>query len=192
MLTNDTIITVTNRDHGGVGYTIPDLNNLHRKFTAGEKKEVKAEEMRKLAYLPGGMALIENCLVINNDELVAELLGDVEPEYRYTISDVQDLLENGTLDELEDCLNFAPEGVIDLAKSVAVDIELNDIRKREMIQGKTGTNITNVINLKREMTKEEAPETDKPVRKASKRNSAAAAPTAPARKANSNKYKIVG
>ncbi len=145
--------------------------------------------MRKLAYLPGGLKLIEDCLIIENDELVAELLGEVEPEYKYTISDVQDLLENGSLDELEDCLNFAPTGVVDLTKSVAVDLELNDMKKREMIQEKTGTNITNVINLKKEMSKEEAPAENKSERKASKKTTAA--PTAPVRK-TTNKYKIVG
>ena len=32
MLEKDTLIRVRNRDNGKVGYTIPDLGNLHRQF----------------------------------------------------------------------------------------------------------------------------------------------------------------
>ena len=32
MLEDKTVITVSNRDNGSVGYTIPDLGNLHRTF----------------------------------------------------------------------------------------------------------------------------------------------------------------
>ena len=49
MIENNKIIKVTNRDNGHVGYTIPDLNNLTRTFTAGETKEITMEELRKLA-----------------------------------------------------------------------------------------------------------------------------------------------
>ena len=32
MIENSTLIKVKNRDNGTVGYTIPDLGNLHRNF----------------------------------------------------------------------------------------------------------------------------------------------------------------
>ena len=40
MLEDKTILKVSNRDNGSVGYTIPDLGNLHRTFQPGETKEV--------------------------------------------------------------------------------------------------------------------------------------------------------
>ena len=48
MLDKDTIIKVKNRDNGVVGYSIPDMNNLHRNYQVGETKEVTMEELRKL------------------------------------------------------------------------------------------------------------------------------------------------
>ena len=35
MLDKNTLIKVTNRDNGSVGYSIPDLGNLKRRFSAG-------------------------------------------------------------------------------------------------------------------------------------------------------------
>ena len=127
MLDKNTLVKVTNRDNGSVGYSIPDLGNLQRRFEAGETKEVTMEELRKLSYTIGGMVILQEYLLIHNNEAVEELLGQVEPEYYYEESDVKDLLEKGSLDALKDCLDFAPEGTIELVKKVAVETELNDI-----------------------------------------------------------------
>ena len=108
MLEKDTLVKVTNRNNGSLGYSIPDLNNLYRLFAVGETKELPVEEMRKLSYKPGGKTIIKEFLIIHNDELVKELLHNVEPEYYYTEKEVTDLLLNGSLDALKDCLDFAP------------------------------------------------------------------------------------
>ena len=98
MLNDKEIINVRNRDNGSVGYTIPDLGNLHRNFQAGEVKKVTMEELRKLSYIPGGEVLLRDYLVIeNNPEAIAELLGEVEIEYSYTEEDVKKLLSDSFL-----------------------------------------------------------------------------------------------
>ena len=72
MLEKNTLIKVTNRDNGTVGYTIPDLGNLHRTFQSGETKEVSMDELRRLSYIPGGHQILENYLVIENEEAVQD------------------------------------------------------------------------------------------------------------------------
>ena len=134
MLDKNTLIKVTNRDNGSVGYSIPDLGNLQRRFESGETKEISMEELRKLSYTIGGNVILKEYLLIHNKEAVEELLGTVEPEYYYGEEDVKNLLEKGSLDELKDCLDFAPEGTVELVKKVAVETELNDIRKRNAIK----------------------------------------------------------
>lgn len=160
MLDKNTLIKVTNRDNGSVGYSIPDLGNLQRRFEAGETKEVSMEELRKLSYTIGGNVILKEYLLIHNKEAVEELLGTVEPEYYYSEEDVKNLLEKGSLDELKDCLDFAPEGTVELVKKVAVETELNDIRKRNAIQEATGFNINSAIEINKE-TSEERPEETK-------------------------------
>lgn len=160
MLDKNEMVKVTNRDNGSIGYSIPDLNNLRRVFASGETKEITVEELRKLSFIPGGMNLLRKYLVIDNEQAIEEILGEVEPEYHYTDEDIKTLLEKGSLDQFEDCLNFAPAGVIDLIRKYAIELELNDVKKREMFLEKTGFNITSAIEANK-ANKEEIEETPK-------------------------------
>ena len=62
-----TLIKVLNRDNGSVVYSIPEMNGLRRVYQAGEIKEITFEELEKLSYIPGGMELLEDSLVILNN-----------------------------------------------------------------------------------------------------------------------------
>ena len=150
MVDNNKLIKVRNRNKGTVGYTIPDLGNLHRNFQPEEVKEIPMEELKKLSWLPGGEVILKNHLIIDDKEALNELIGKVEPEYFYTEKEIEKLLRTGTMDQFMDCLEFAPEGVIELVKDLAVKIELNDIQKREAIFKKTGFNVTSAININKE------------------------------------------
>ena len=181
MLDKDTIIKVTNRGNGTVGYSIPDLGNLHRTFQSGETKEITMEELRKLSYIPGGMTILKQYLVLDNQDAVSELLNTVEPEYYYTKEDIVKLLNEGTLDQFKDCLDFAPKGTIDLVRKLAVELKLNDVAKRQALLDKTGFNVTAAITANEESEADEevteektrrtaaiskAPETSTPERRA--------------------------
>lgn len=160
----NTIIKVLNRDNGQTIYSIPEMNGLRRVYGAGEVKQVTFEELQKLTYIPGGMSLLKNNLVIlNNKAAVKELLGEVEPEYLYTEDDVRKLMLTGSLDEFLDCLDFAPTGVIDLIKNLAVSMPLNDVRKREAILEKTGFNVDNAIRIQKQ-AEEPDEEPDQPTK----------------------------
>lgn len=161
-------IQVTNRDKGSVGYLIPDMGNLYRSFESGETKTLTYEELEKLSWVPGGDYILKNCLVVHNQEAVDALLNGVEPEYFYTEADVKRLLTTGSLDEFLDCLDFAPEGILNLIKSMAVDLELNDVSKRQAILEKLNYDVTKAIELKNAM----AAEDDKKEEPVSKRRAA--------------------
>lgn len=158
MLDKNTLVKITNRYDGRVGYSIPDLGNLYRGFAPGETKEVTMEELRKLSYLPGGEAMLNKYFILDNKEAIAELIADVEPEYYYTDEDVKKLLLTGTLDELKDCLDFAPAGVVELVKKYAVELKLNDISKRKAIKEITGFNVDTAIYVNEETSEERTEE----------------------------------
>ena len=190
MLSKETVIKMVNRDNGVVGYTIPDLGNLTRVFQPKEEKEITMEELRKLSYLPGGMVLLQDCFVIRNEEAVSEILGDVEPEYHYTEEDIKKLLLYGSLDQLKDCLDFAPLGVVDLVKNFAVDLQIDNYSKREAIKEKLGFDVTRAIEINR-LSKEDEENTET----AKKRRVAAPVPTetspeGPVRRTAAPKYKV--
>ena len=160
MIDEKKIVRVTNRDNGHVGYRIPDMNNLVRDFSANETKNITVEELKKLAYISGGPTLIRDYLVIEDPEVVEEILGDVEPEYYYNEEDVKKLLLNGSLDELKDCIEFAPKGTVDLVKQLAVELPINDITKRKAILDMTGFNVDAAIMINEE-TKDEIEDTQR-------------------------------
>lgn len=160
-------VTVTNRNSGTTGYTL--TNGYRRQFAVGQSKEISLDELRELAGIPGGDYLLEHFFIINDQNALDYLNIHTEPEYFYNEEDVKNLLLNGSLDQLEDCLNFAPEGVIELIKSTAVQIKLPDVNKRELILKKTDFNITNalMVNSVLENDKDKAKEEKKATRKSS-------------------------
>ena len=94
-------VQVTNRNRGITGYTIPDLNNLHRDFQPVETKIVDKEEIFKLSQFPGGRYMLANYLVVQDEELIKEIYGEVEPEYFYTKADIKRIMVEGTVDEFD-------------------------------------------------------------------------------------------
>lgn len=189
MLDKDTIIKVTNRDSGSVGYTIPELG-IHRKFQRGEVKEIRMEELRKLSYLPGGQVILNDCLVVHNEEALKELNPDYEPEYFYTEEDIKKLLLTGTQAEFLDCLDFAPEGVIELIKQLAVKLEINDLAKRNAIMDKTGFNVSRAIEINHESQEVEEQETSVKQRRAAAPTVNKTEPEATGRRTAAPKYGI--
>ena len=149
-MNKNTKIRVKNRSASSVSYSLPDMNNFRRRFAAGEVKELPFEEVQKLTYIPGGDYMLQHYLVIENIEARDEILGAVELEYAYGETEVKNLLINGSMDQLLDCLDFAPLGVIDLVKKVATEIKLNNIDKRKAIFDKTGYNINSAIMINEE------------------------------------------
>lgn len=157
---NETV-KVLNRFLGQTTYVIPELH-IRRTFQRGAEQEVPFKELQYLKYQAGGEEMLRNILMIEDEEALEKLVGDVEPEYHYTESDVENLLLNGSLEQLEDALDFAPLGVIELIKEKAVSLKLSDINKRDAIAKKTEFNVTKAINnieLEKKAEQEEASST---------------------------------
>lgn len=187
MLQKEDLIQIKNITNSRVGYVIPDLNNLHRNFMPGETKAVTFDEIKKLAFTPGGEVLLRDHLTIDNKEALEEILGEVEPEYFYTEADVKILLTTGTIEQFMDFLDFAPEGMINLAKDLAVSMEIIDVRKREAIKNKTGFDVTKAISINHE-TEVENNEEEKTRRTAPINQTSSE--TAPGRRVAPPKYKV--
>ena len=56
-------------------------------------------------------------------------------------NNVIELLKHGSLDEFLDCLDYAPEGVIELIKKFAVQLPLDNYEKRQALKTKTGFDV---------------------------------------------------
>ena len=135
---------VKNRSASHVLYTIPE-DNVRRRFTPGEEKRISYEELLHLSYQPGGRELMANFLQIKSTGVPASLGIKTEPEYYLNEQQIIDLMKHGSLDQFLDCLDFAPEGVIELIKKFAVSLPLDNYEKRQALKQKTGFDVDAAI-----------------------------------------------
>ena len=103
--------------------------------------------------------------------------------------DIRDLIVNGSLDAFLDCLDFAPVGVLDLIKTLAIKIPCNDIAKRNAIKEKLGFDVTKALeHIAAEKEEDEKP-TGQRRRVQPETATVEAQPEAPTRRVPS--YKVV-
>lgn len=150
-------VSVKNRSSSMVVYSVPEMG-IRREFAPNEIKTVTMDELNALSYLPGGMNLIRKHLFIQDESALEEMSVKVEPEYYLDEKGVIELLEKGSMDAFLDCLDFAPEGVLDLIKKHAVALPVNDTRKRDAIKEKMGFDVTAAIKHLEEARKAEEEE----------------------------------
>lgn len=144
MITQETMYNVKNRSSSMVVYRIPETN-LRREFAPGETKRIPFGELEKLTYQSGGRELLENFLQILEEEVTTNLNVHRELEYDMSEAQVRDLLLTGSLDSFLDALDFAPIGVIDLIKSMAVTLPLTNLQKRKALKDKTGFDVDKAL-----------------------------------------------
>lgn len=161
-----TYVTVKNRNNGYTNYVLP--NGVRRQFTIGQTRKIDLEELKELRDCDGGEYILKNYLIIDDKSALDFLDLSPEPEYFYTEVEIKKLLSEGSLDQLDDALTFAPAGVIDLIKDIAIKTELPDMRKRKLIFEKTGYSVDNAIKVNEilESKEETAAPVEAPKRKA--------------------------
>lgn len=152
---DDTLVNVRNLVGHTVGYKIEE-DNIRRIFQPYEEKKIKAGELRKLNYQYGGNVLLKNYLSVENSELSLEF--GVSPdtiEYNWTKEDVDRVLTTEPIEVLLDALDFGPDGIKNMIVNRAVDLEINDMAKREAIFNSTGFDVNNQIKFKDAVEAEE-------------------------------------
>ena len=148
-------VQVRNRSNRVVIYHVDDMH-VRREFAPGETKMIPVEELMALSQKAGGAYIIRNSLFIQDAPTVKEMPMKVEPEYYLDDKGVIDLLKNGSVDALLDCLDFAPNGVIDLVQKYALELPLTDTRKIKAIKNKIGFDVALALKHKEELAAEAA------------------------------------
>lgn len=178
------IYNVKNRSSSTVVVRIQELG-IRKEFAPGETMRMSFEELEKLTYQPGGRELMANFLQIMEDEVNDELGIPREAEYYMSEQQIIDLLKNGSIEQFEDCLDFAPIGVIDLVKQFAVQLPLTDTVKIKALKDATGFDAEKAIENKRlDETPDEEPATT------NTQTAAGSTTGTTGRRANTN-YKVV-
>lgn len=160
-------VTVANKSAGRVVYIVPELN-VRREFMPHEvRKNVDVNELEQLAQRPGGKEILSNYLQVQDVEVITNILN-FEPALEYWINDndMARWLKECSLEELQDALEFAPDGTKDLIKDYAIQINLNDFAKRQAIKDILGFDVTNAIELSNDSAANAASQPQAPQRRA--------------------------
>lgn len=187
----DRKFTVINRSASIVHYSVPELGIKSRDFQPGESKQIGYAELQGLSYMPGGRELIRDYLLIKDESAKNDLVGATEPEYNMTSAEVINLIQHGTLDEWLDALDFAPEGVLDLIKTLSVELPLTDTRKMDAFKEKKGVDIGRMIQAKKEVEAEEEANGEEKKEAPKRRTQTSTSTTNPARRTSGSKYKVI-
>lgn len=150
------IFSVKNRSASTVVVRVPE-KGIRKEFAPGETMRMTFEELEMLSYQAGGRELMANFLQIMEDDVNNELGVPREAEYYMSEKQIIDLLKFGSVAQFEDCLDFAPIGVIDLVKKFAVELPLTDTIKIRALKEKTGFDVERALA---NVEAEKAPETE--------------------------------
>ena len=179
------IVVIKNRSRSAVVYSLDDPK-VRREFAPGQSFKIPMNELEALTYKPGGLTLLKYFLQIMDEEVINKLEMHVEPEYWLDEAGVRDLLENGSVEALIDCLNFAPPGVIELVKKLSYELPVADLRKISAIKKIIGFDVTATLaNIAK------AEEDEPTVEKAAPQRLVKSATKGPTRQAATPNYKVV-
>lgn len=158
MLKPEDKIVVTNRSNGSVIYNIPE-QNIRREFNVREKKTVPYSEIESVAAQNGGPELLYNYFYFENREVLTQALN-IKPEIEYDLTEdkIPKWMVVCSLEEFQDALDYAPDGIKDLIKKFAVSLPLNDMEKREALLKQLKFDCTRAIENNREENKENVTE----------------------------------
>lgn len=174
---------IKNRSASVVVYKIPE-KGIRREFSPGEVKNITYDELVELMYQPGGKEIMSDFLQLEDEALIENFNIDAQPEYYMSEAQVAELIQSGSYEAFLDCLDYAPIGVIDIVKRLAVSMPMNDLQKAKALKEKTGFDLEAALaNIRAE--KEE----DGEILEQTEKKKTRAASTS-GRRTNSN-YKVV-
>lgn len=135
---------VSNKSAGRVVYSV---EGVRREFFPNEtKRDIPVSELQKLIQRPGGRELLYNYLWVQDREILQMLInGEVAPEYYIKPSELPQWMQTCSLPEFQDALDFAPDGMKDLIKQLAVSLPLNDYAKLHAIKEQLGFDVSAVL-----------------------------------------------
>ena len=152
-------ITLRNFTSNTVVYRTPSTR-VRRELPAGGSIKVTAGEIREMMYDKGCADILRNYVQICNKSLALEVgvsEDSYENEYNWTFTDIKNCLLNGSIEELADAMDFAPDGIKEAILTEAINLEIPDVRKRDIISKAMNRDVSGMIINKRKIEEDNEP-----------------------------------
>lgn len=145
---------VINRSDGNVTYYLEEMRT-RRVFTPNEAKEIEPAEMEALFQMDGGAELIKQYLLVD-DKAWVESHWQPEEEYFWQYADIERCLKEDSLELFSETLDYAPQGVLDLLKTISWRLPLTDLNKINEIRNKLGFDVQAAVQIMESQVRREA------------------------------------
>ena len=152
-------ITLRNFTTNTVVYRTPSTR-VRRELPAGGSIKVTAGEIREMMYDKGCVDILRNYVQICNKPLALEVgvsEDSYENEYNWTLADIKNCLLNGSIEQLADAMDFAPDGIKESLLTEAINLEIPDVRKREIISKAMNRDVSGMIVNKHKIEEDKEP-----------------------------------
>lgn len=139
-------VPVRSRARGKVVYIIDALRVRRVWEKPGDVINISIDELVELRTVKGGQTLLDKYLVVEDDEAITMLYDyELPPEYKYGEAEIDYLLHAGTNEQLFDALDYAPEGVLQMIRAMAIKNKPDTTAKVEAINKKFNIDLLTVI-----------------------------------------------
>lgn len=152
-------ITLRNFTTNTVVYRTPSTR-VRRELPAGGSIKVTAGEIREMMYDKGCVDILRNYVQICNKPLALEVgvsEDSYENEYNWTLADIKNCLLNGSIEQLADAMDFAPDGIKESLLTEAINLEIPDVRKRDIISKAMNRDVSGMIINKHKIEEDKEP-----------------------------------
>ena len=152
-------ITLRNFTTNTVVYRTPSTR-VRRELPAGGSIKVTAGEIREMMYDKGCVDILRNYVQICNKPLALEVgvsEDSYENEYNWTLADIKNCLLNGSIEQLADAMDFAPDGIKEALLTEAINLEIPDVRKRDIISKAMNRDVSGMIINKNKIEEDKEP-----------------------------------
>ena len=131
-------VAIKNRSTATVIINIPNRGIMKELQPGQTINTLTFADIEDYSYQPGGEVMLKEYLQLSEVDIKDLDFGEPQPEYNYGEKEIEELIKTGSLDAFLDCLDFAPTGVIDIIKKMAVDLPMTDTQKIKALEEKTG------------------------------------------------------
>ena len=157
------VVILRNFTTNAVIYRTP-TTRVRREMPAGGSIKVTAGEIREMMYDKGCVDILRNYVQICNKTLALEVgvsEDSFDNEYNWTVQDIQNCLLKGSIEELQDAMDFAPDGIKESLLTEAVNLEIPDVRKRDIISKAMQRDVSGMIDNKHKIEEDNTTEEKK-------------------------------
>lgn len=142
---DNTLVEVWNNHRSSIGYTTDKGSTVWH--TPGLMKKIRMDELYDAFNVMGGRKLFAQGALLIKDNDIREKLGLAElDKYILDKEGMEELLNNGNLEEIEEFLQYCSDMLLETFTQAAINLPIKDMNVARLITKYSATDVLSVID----------------------------------------------